>query len=48
MTYHKQMSQIKSWLRIIGYVFLLINFLEGVLILIASEIFGLLEERKEK
>jgi len=45
---HKQISYIKSIVRIIGYLFLLSPCLcLGVIILIISELFGIFEEKNE-
>jgi hypothetical protein len=48
MSYHKQMSYLKSGFRIVGYIGLLINFRSAVAALVIAEIIGILEEGKEK
>ena len=47
MNYHKKISFIKSTIRIIGYLFIPFNILLATVILIVSEILGILEEIKE-
>lgn len=47
LNYHTKISFIKSILRIIGYVIILFNIPIAVIILVLSEILGILEEIKE-
>lgn len=42
--FHKNVSYIKSTIRIIGYILLPISLLWGAVILVVSEILGYLEE----
>jgi len=48
MSIHKRISYLKSFVRIIGYLMLVIHFNFGVATLIVSEVFGLMEEQWEK
>jgi len=41
---HQMVSFIKSGVRIAGYCFLIFNFPIGVILLVASELLGILEE----
>jgi len=47
MNLHKKISYLKSTIRIIGYLALIINIYLAVVILVASEILGYVEEIKE-
>jgi len=47
MTKHKKISLIKSYIRIIGYILLVFNIYLGILILIISELLGIIEEKYE-
>lgn len=48
MTLHAKISFVKSVTRMAGYVFLIINFFAGIVILLMSELLGLIEEIYEK
>ena len=41
---HQTISFIKSWIRIIGYLFIPFNLVTATLILVVSEIIGIIEE----
>ena len=41
---HQTISFIKSWIRIIGYFFIPFSLVTATLILVASEIVGIIEE----
>ena len=41
---HQTISFIKSWIRIIGYLFIPFNLVTATLILVISEIIGIIEE----
>jgi len=41
---HQTISFIKSWIRIIGYFFIPFNLVIATLILVVSEIIGIVEE----
>ena len=41
---HQTISFIKSWVRIIGYLFIPFNLVIATLILVVSEIIGIIEE----
>lgn len=48
MDYHKKMSYIKSGVRILGYVFLMVGGVAlGAILLLGAEVVGILEERYE-
>jgi hypothetical protein len=44
MTTHTKISYLKSGVRIVGYAALIVSFPAAVVILIASELIGILEE----
>jgi hypothetical protein len=44
MTLHTKLSYVKSGLRLVGYVTLLVSLAAGVAILVASELVGIAEE----
>jgi len=48
MSYHKKISLIKSTLRLIGYLLLLVQPTWAIGVLVLSEVLGILEEAKEK
>jgi hypothetical protein len=41
---HQTISFIKSWIRIIGYLFIPFNLVTATLILVISEVIGIIEE----
>jgi len=41
---HQTISFIKSWIRIVGYFFIPFNLVVATLILVVSEIIGIVEE----
>lgn len=47
MNYHKQMSYIKSVIRIFGYLTLIFSIFGGAMLLIIAEILGICEEKYE-
>jgi len=47
MSYYRLVSLVKSGARITGYLALLKDIKLGIVVLIISEIFGILEEREE-
>jgi hypothetical protein len=46
--YHTKVSLIKSGVRVVGYYFLLINLGVAVVLLLVSELLGIIEEIKWK
>ena len=48
MSFHKIVSFIKSGIRIAGFVFLLSSVFTGAILLVLAEVFGVVEELKEK
>lgn len=48
MSFHKQMSYLKSVVRIVGFLFLIVDFRLGVLLLVLAEAIGIAEEVEEK
>ena len=48
MSFHKTVSWVKSIMRIIGYIMLIIKFPVGVWVLVFAELAGMVEEGKEK
>ncbi len=46
-SYHKSMSYAKSFIRILGYVFLWVNLYIAILLLVGAEVLGILEENEE-
>lgn len=45
---HQTISFIKSGIRILGYVWIPVNVVVAVLVLVLSEVIGILEETGEK
>ena len=45
---HKQISFIKSGIRIVGYILLVPNLTLGMIVLVVSEVVGILEEVNEE
>ena len=41
---HQTLSFIKSWIRIIGYFFIPFNLIAATIILVISEVIGIIEE----
>lgn len=48
MSFHKKVSYVKSFIRIIGYSFVPFNLIVGAGLLILAELIGVVEERDEK